>query len=239
MGSLGARRLAALLLTLGLWGCQGTPSQEQAARFDVCLALAQGYVDAGDFDRARRPLASALEINDRALASQPILARIYDGEGEPDLAEDAFRRARRYPGAEQAEVQNDYGVFLYRQARYEDAVVALRRAAEDADFPARAVAFEGLGLALEGAEAPEAARDAFQRALALTPCAQRPLLALTRWYLTEGDIPEPEASQNALRAAPDNEESLALALAIARRLGDPKAEAEASRRLEALGASAP
>ena len=70
---------------------------------------------------------------------------------EPDLAEDAFRRARRY-GAEQAEVQNDYGVFLYRQARYEDAVVALRRAAEDADF-LPAPWHENLGLALEGAEA--------------------------------------------------------------------------------------
>ena len=66
MGSLGARRLAALILTLGLWGCQGAPSQEQAARFDAYMALAEGYADAGDFERARRPLASALEINDRA-----------------------------------------------------------------------------------------------------------------------------------------------------------------------------
>ena len=239
MGSLGARRLAALLLTLGLWGCQGAPSQEQAARFDAYMALAEGYADAGDFERARRPLASALEINDRAWRPHLILARIYDAEGEPELAETAFRRSRRF-GAEQAEVHNDYGVFLYGQGRYEEAVGALRRAAEDADFPARAVAFENLGQALDAADAPEDARDAFQRALALAPCAQRPLLALTRWYLTEGDIPRARSlAERFARCAPDNEESLTLALAIARRLGDPDAEAEASRRLEALGVRAP
>jgi type IV pilus assembly protein PilF len=239
MGSPGARRLAALLLTLGLWGCQGAPSQEQAARFDAYMALAEGYADAGDFDRARRPLASALDVNDRAWRPHLILARIYDAEGEPDLAEAAFRRARRY-GGEQAEVHNDYGVFLYGQGRFAEAVGALRRAAEDADFPARAVAFENLGQALDAAEAPEAARDAFQRALALAPCAQRPLLALTRWYLTEGDVPRARSlAERFARCAPDNEESLTLALAIARRLGDPDAEAEASRRLEALGTSAP
>ena len=77
MGSPGARRLAALLLTLGRRGCQGTPSQEQAARFDA-YGPGQGYADAGDFDRARRPLASALEINDRAWRPQLIVARIYD-----------------------------------------------------------------------------------------------------------------------------------------------------------------
>ena len=125
MGSPGARRLAALLLTLGLWGCQGAPSQEQAARFDAYMALAEGYADAGDFDRARRPLASALEINDRAWRPHLIFARIYDAAGEPELAEAAFRRARRF-GAEQAEVHNAYGVFLYGQGRYKEAVGALR-----------------------------------------------------------------------------------------------------------------
>lgn len=239
MGSPGARRLAALLLTLGLWGCQGAPSQERAARFDAYMALAEGYADVGDFERARRPLTSALEIDDRAWRPHLILARIYDAEGEPVLAAAAFRRALRY-GSEQAEVFNDYGVFLYRQGRYEDAVEALRRAAEDADFPARAVAFENLGQALEAADASKEARDAFERALALAPCAQRPLLALTRLTLTEGDVPRARAlAERFARCAPDNEESLALALAIARRLGDPEAEAEASRRLEALRASAP
>jgi Tfp pilus assembly protein PilF len=66
------------------------------------------------------------------------------------------------------------------------------------------------------------------------------LLALTRWYLTEGDIPRARSlAERFARCAPDNEESLTLALAIARRLGDPDAEAEASRRLEALGVRAP
>lgn len=239
MGSPGARRLAALLLTLGLWGCQGAPSQEQAARFDAYMALAEGYADVGDFDRARRPLASALEIDDRAWRPHLILARIYDAEGEPVLAEAAFRRALRY-GPEQAEGHNDYGVFLYRQGRFEEAVDALRRAVEDADFPSRAIAFENLGQALDAADASKEARDAFERALALAPCAQRPLLALTRLTLTEGDVPRARAlAERFARCAPDNEESLALALAIARRLGDPEAEAEASRRLEALRASAP
>ena len=81
MGSPGARHLAALLLTLGLWGCQGTPSQEQAARFDAYLALAQGYADAGDLIELPPP-RFALEINDRAWRPQLIVARIYE-EGEP------------------------------------------------------------------------------------------------------------------------------------------------------------
>ena len=238
MGSPGARRLAAPLSRWAL-GVPGDTIARTGSALRRLFGLAQGYVDAGDFDRARRPLASALEINDRAWRPQLILARIYDAEGEPDLSQRTPFAAPAATGRSKPKSRMTMACFsiVRRVTRMPLSPFAGPRRMR---FPCPRRGFENLGLALEGAEAPEAARDAFQRALALTPCAQRPLLALTRWYLTEGDIPRARSlAERFARCAPDNEESLALALAIARRLGDPKAEAEASRRLEVLGASAP
>lgn len=228
-----------LSITLALLGCQSAPSEDLLRRFEAHMALAEGYFEAGDFERARRPLASAFELQPRAWQPHWVTARIYDREGEAALAEAAFRRARRF-GPDQPELRNDYGVFLYGQGRFEEAVAELEAAVEDPDFPLRAVAFENLGQALEAVKNRSGARDAFSRALALSPCLPRPLLALTRLELTEGDVPAARRyAERYARCAPDNEESLTLALAIARRLGDPEAEAEASRRLRALQATSP
>jgi len=225
--------------SLLLAGCQSAPTAELAQRFEAHLALAEGYFQAGDFERARRPLASALELQPRAWQPHWVAARIYDREGEAALAEAAFRRARRF-GPEQSELRNDYGVFLYGQGRFEEAVAELEAAVENPDFPLRAVAFENLGQALEAVENRTGAWDAFSRALTLSPCLPRPLLALTRLELAEGDVPAARRyAERYARCAPDNEESLTLALAIARRLGDPDAEAEASRRLRALQETSP
>lgn len=239
MGKLTASVAIVLSTTLALLGCQNVPSEDLTRRFEAHMALAEGYFEVGDFERARRPLASALELQPRAWQPHWVAARIYDREGEAALAEAAFRRARRL-GPAHSELRNDYGVFLFRQGRFDAAVAELEAAVQDPDFPLRAVAFENLGQALEAVGNRSGARDAFGRALALSPCLSRPLLALTRLELTEGDVPAARRyAERYARCAPDNEESLTLALAIARRLGDPDAEAEASRRLRALQESRP
>lgn len=235
------RVLSLLVVSCLLVACAGGPpptgpgeAGTSDERLRAHLDLAEGYLEAGDLSRARRPLERAMQIDSRSWEAHNLLARIHQLEGDADLAATHFQRALRL-GAGQSRVHNDYGVFLYQQGQHDDAVRQLRLAVEDPSNPQRAMAYENLGLASLQAGARTEARNAFHRAIMLREHMPLSLLELTELALEESDYRQAAAYHDRYRAMTrQTPRSLWLGIRLARVLDKPDAEASYALQLRNL-----
>lgn len=229
----------ALSLLIGLGGC-AAPQQRagdvapREDRLRAYLDLANGYLDLGDLNRAKLPLERALEVDSRSWEANAMLGRVYQREGDLDLAEQYFRRAVRF-GPDVPRVRNDYGVFLYQQGRYEEAADQLRQAVGDPNNPQRAVAYENLGLASLEAGARTEARNAFSRAVMLDEKMSTSLLELAELAFADADYSQSAAWYQRFRSLTrQNARSLWLGVRLARLADDADAEASYALQLRNL-----
>jgi type IV pilus assembly protein PilF len=150
------------------------------------VKLATAYLAQGNHERSRMHLERALELepdNAGALATQGIL---YQREGEPELAEEAYRKALSSDsGYTRGRVY--FGAFLYGRERYEEARDQFRRASRDTGYDDRASVFYNVGRASERMDDMAGAVKAYRRALDLGRGNPRWLLALSRTLLASGD----------------------------------------------------
>jgi type IV pilus assembly protein PilF len=189
------RRYVAVLMVFALLlgGCVtettnapfgGTKSDAQALR--DYIQLATGYIEQGDMPNARRHLNNAAAIDSNNSEVFALWGLVYSREGEPDLADESFRRALRVnPGNSQA--RNNYAAFLFAEERFEDAYSQLEEVVEDTTYSGRAQAFENLGLAALRLERASDAEYAFGRAVQLNDRQLRSSLELANINLQKQD----------------------------------------------------
>ncbi|HSG87617.1 MAG TPA: type IV pilus biogenesis/stability protein PilW [Pseudomonadales bacterium] len=240
-----SRVLVALTLAVGLLltGCVsgtnpasggGPERASPEARLRAHLDLAEGYIRIGDLNRARLPLDRALEIDARSWEAHDLLGRIHQQEGDIALAERHFRLATRYD-SDNPRVRNDYGVFLFEQGRYDEAVEQLRRAIDDPNNPQRALAYENLGLASLREGSRTEARNAFARAVMLDEKRSTSLLELALLAYADADYPQSAAYYQRFRdLARQTPRSLWLGIRLARIAEDGNAEASYALQLRNL-----
>lgn len=187
----GSALLIAVAALLG--GCVTTVtgnSIEEApetARVKAQIDLARGYLSENSYQRARRPLEKALEIDSRSVEAHVLKAIIHQREEEFALAEKHYKLALRYD-PDNAQALNNYGGFLYSQGRVKAALVPLRKSVKDTAYSARAQAFVNLGLVEASLENTEAAKKAFERSLMLNSRQAQPHLELADIYYTSGNV---------------------------------------------------
>lgn len=187
-----------LALMLGLSGCVTETrggfnvevSQQQA--FQDYLALARGYLEQGDLANSKRHLGNAAAIDRNSAALYAIWGLVYAREGETELADDSFRRSLRLDRSN-AQTRNNYAAFLFASGRYDDAYRELEIVVQDTAYPARAQAFENLGMAALRLNRTEDAQAAFARAVRLNGNMLRSLLELTALNLGSQNISQAEA----------------------------------------------
>jgi type IV pilus assembly protein PilF len=156
-------------------------------RVEAHLALARGYLENRDVERARGPLESALEIDPRSPEAHVLLAIIYQSQGEDArVVERQYKVALRY-APESPQALNNYGTFLFGQGRYEDAREVLEKAVADQAYPRRAQAYENLGLCQLRLGETDAAELSFQRSLRISSAGIRANLELADIYFSAGD----------------------------------------------------
>lgn len=183
-----------MLLLAGVFAGCVTVSDSRFAReededraVENYVQLATAYLSQGNHERSRKHLERALELqpnNAAALATQGLL---YQSEGDPELAEEAYRNALRSDsGYTRGRVF--YGAFLYGDGRYEEARDQFSKASRDTSYDDRASVFYNLGRANEQLEDMDAAVQAYRRALELGRGNPRWLLALSRSLVASGDF---------------------------------------------------
>ncbi|MDP6374296.1 MAG: type IV pilus biogenesis/stability protein PilW [Pseudomonadales bacterium] len=203
-------------------------------RIKANLDLARGYLGKRDWIRARAPLDRALGIDPRSVETLVLFGVLYESQGDPGLAEEHYRRAlEEDPGNSQA--LNNFGAYLYRQARFEEALTLLRRLVGNTQYRMRAQAYENLGLAELAAGDPSAAESAFVRALQLDYRQVRSTLELADLHFQRGDLRMArEFYDTYLNQASQTSRSLCVGVHLAGAEGDNDKRASYAMALENL-----
>ena len=182
------------LLFLPLIGCVTTTENsgftknttpEKALRSHVDAAY--DYLRRGDFENARRHLHNAEEINNRDASLHNAMAYSYELSGDVDLADQSYRKAIGLDGS-LTSARNNYGVFLFKRERYEEAREQFKKVVEDTLYPRRGGAFNSLGVCELKLEDYDGAKIAFERALDLDRLNRSPLLELASVGVKQNDF---------------------------------------------------
>ncbi|MCW8862051.1 MAG: tetratricopeptide repeat protein [Rhodospirillales bacterium] len=166
------------------------------------LTLATDLARAGKVDMALEVLAQAINDSPDGVRLTHHYVKILVAIGRLDLAEDACRLALDNSGGADAQINADYGVILYHQARYAEAVVYLRKAIE-AD-PKDATSLSNLGAALQSLRKLAEAEQAYRECLSIDPDNAE---AIANLGVLNFDMGMPrkaiEYYRRALKSAPD------------------------------------
>lgn len=163
--------VALLTVATVLTACQTVSSDglnrdpEQAAR--TRTAIAAQYIQSGELDAAKRHLQQALEANPRSAAAHNMMGVLLQTEGSAinlQRAEESYRRAIELQ-PDFAQAQNNYGVFLFKQQRYAEALQRFELAGTALGYEGRAGALENLGRTALLLDNTERAQQAFEQAI--------------------------------------------------------------------------
>ena len=141
------------------------------------INLGVGYLNQGDYTRAKVNLRKALDIDSRSALAHTMFGVLFEREGEDRLAEEHFKKAIRID-PDFSLARNNYGGFLFAQGRFEDAVRQLIAATNDRFYLKRPHAFENLGVSYLSLGETVKAEEAFVRAVELNFSQSRALLEL-------------------------------------------------------------
>ena len=190
---------------------QASPQERERAHID----LARGYLEEGNYQRARAPLEKALSVNASSVEAHVLKAIVHQREDEVELADTHYRTALRYD-PENAQALNNYGSFLFAEGRTAEAADFLRRAVRDTSYQSRGQAYENLGLVELALENGDAAQEAFGRALMLSPRQPRSHLELADLYYQSGNYVQATQHYNQFRGqAQQSARSLCLGMRLA------------------------
>ena len=184
-----------ILSLLLVAGCMSTtegsaqrPKVDQEKALDTRLQLAIGYLGKGDHERAREHLYKAMKINSRSAELQDVWALLYQQEMELETAESYYKKALSYD-PEFTRGRNNYGLFLFRSGRVEEAHHQFVKGAEDLDYPKRAELLYKVGVTALKLGHPKEAEEVFIKAAILRPSMSEAYLELAEIFYNRTDYP--------------------------------------------------
>lgn len=177
------------------------------------------YLRIGQPANARRHLIKAVEINDDSAEAHNALALLYRYEVDDEREEYHYRKALR-ADSDFAPARNNYGIFLVRKKRYDDALKQFSRAAENVNYDNRGIAYENMGRIYVMQDKTELAIDAYNKAMRMNPREVALNLELAELYYKAGDIKSADFyySNYARTANPQPARALWLGIRIAAEL---------------------
>lgn len=201
-----SRALIHLLLVVSLLtlsACVTTTESAFTRKANVNDAI-QKYVELGleyikrdDYQRARKHLDRALELDPDNAAALAARGLIFHREGEPQLAEKAYVEALDSDPSYTRGLTY-YGAFLFSEQRYEHAKAQFELAAEDVNYPSRSQIYSNIALCNTKLGLTQEAIDAYTKALRLERMNGRALAGITELLLEQGDYARASAYYNRL-----------------------------------------
>lgn len=204
-------------------GCTTAPVRQNdratAAVVGNYVELGIEYMKQGQYDVALNRLQRALDIDGTSPDAHNAMALLRQQLEQPVLAEEHFRKAIGHD-PDFAAAHNNYGQFLCRRGRFEEAEREFILAAENPLNKSRDTAYTNAGLCMGLQNDPAAAEGYFRQALRLNPKQPLALLAMARLSFDDGRyLPARAYLQRYAEVSSPTPESLWLGYRVETRLG--------------------
>lgn len=185
--------------------------------------LGIGYLREGRNELAYTKLTRALQIQPEYSGAHNAIALLYEQLGQHGKSEKHYRTALEY-APQDSKARNNYGGFLCRRERVDDALVQFEAAMTNPLYDSPGSAMTNAGLCMYRAKRYAKAEDYLRRALTLLPREPSALLAMSELSIANGrELSARGYLQRFLERAKHNQQSLWLGVRIERVLGDNNA----------------
>lgn len=143
-------------------------SSEKIELAQTNLQLGIGYLQQGKLDIAQQKLLAAIELAPDLMPAYSTLAIVAEQQGKMSEAEGYYRKSLRLDSASGIS-NNNYGAFLCKQQRYQEALEHYDKAVQDGSYPTPDSAYENAGICAMQADKAKVAEGYFRKALELNP----------------------------------------------------------------------
>lgn len=211
------------------------PSVDKEKALDNRLQLALSYLGEGNHEAARVNLKKAEKINNRSPELHDIWALLYQREMEWDEAEAHYKKALSYNPAF-TRGRNNYGSFLLRLNRVDEAYNQFLKGSEDLGYSKRADLFYKVGVTALMLNKQLEAEKAFTKAIILDPQMSYAYLDLAEMAYNSEDYPKSKlflAKYNQMKSGVDPK-GLWLGIRVEDRLGNKNSVASQGMALKNL-----
>ncbi len=228
-----------LLATLVLLaGCVSTTtgkappkaSDTDAAQANAALGLS--YMRQGNYELALEKLQRAVRQDPGMAEAHSTLALLYGRLGEPEQADEHYRKALQLSPGDPV-IQNNFGVFLCGQNRYEQAERFFLRAAGNARYRTPEAALTNAGVCARKIPENEKAEGFFRQALARNSRFPEALWQLADLSFERGHLLQARAFlERHMAAASATPEALWLGVRMEQSMGDASVARGYANRLK-------
>jgi type IV pilus assembly protein PilF len=234
-------RLFVITLVLALAACQtsggGTNLKKDSAESErieaarVHTELGQKYMQQGKLEIALDNLNKALAYDNDYADAHTVIAVLYERIGDQKQAEEHYRRAAQIKSKGGNEL-NNYGTFLCKVGRDDEAAGYFDRAVADPFYKTPDVALTNAGTCLLKGGRKDQAEAALRKALELSPNNPEALFQLAAVLYEKGEYFKARAFMQRFESVGQaRPESLMLGRNIELRLGNGSGATDYTRRL--------
>jgi type IV pilus assembly protein PilF len=195
--------------------------------------LGVGYMRDGRNEAAYQKLTKALDIQPEYSGAHNALALLYEKLGKHQAAEKHYNAAIGF-APQDAKARNNFGSFLCRQDRVDEAKTQFDAAIANPLYQSPASAMVNAGLCMYRAKRVPLAEEYLRNALKQSPTEPSALLAMSELSITKGrELSARGYLQRYLERGKHNSRSLWLGVRIERVLGDHDAVSSYALSLKA------
>lgn len=222
-----------LVLACLLVACAGPSSKintRSAAELDAELGLA--YMEQGHDERAMEKLKRALTLDPNLASAHHYIAELYQKIGDNENAERHYRKALSLTPSEPM-LLNNYGVFLCKQKRLDEAETQFLSAAKQPFYKTPETAYANAAVCALEKPDPVKAEEYLRTALRLNSSMAQALYIMAELKFNQHKFLSARAFlQRYFEVASMSPQSLWLGVQIERELGDAVAAARYATRLQ-------
>ncbi len=193
--------------------------------------LGQRYMQQGKLDVAMEKLLKALKYDPNYADAHTVIAVLYERIGNTAEAESHYRRATELT-PKSGGASHNYGVFLCKAAKYDQAEQYFQRAIADPFYKTPALAYTNAGICMSKAGKHDVAEADFRKALELNPQSSESLFGLAQIQYDKADYFHARAFmqrfESLQQSGPD---ALLLGRNIESKLGNTQSAQEYAKRL--------
>jgi type IV pilus assembly protein PilF len=210
-----------------------TEKTDPVAAAKTNLGLAKGYYEQGQLKLALEKAEKAVKLDPKQSEGFSMLALIHEKVGQTQESEQAHKRAIAL-APKDGSMNNNYGAFLCRQGRYEEADARFVAALADPFYETPEAALSNRGSCALSAGKMDVAEQALRESLRRRPEQPQAMMQLARILFQKGDYLRARAFVQRYEASSKaSADTLELGMQIEQKLGNEDAVAEYRKRIVA------